>query len=232
LVQPDRKRLIITIDGPAGSGKSTTASRVAQALNYLHLDSGAMYRAVTLAALDAKVDLEDDDQIIQIAEKSTVELMPQGVFLRVFLNRRDVTDAIRSPKVTEAIAPVAANPKVREMLAKVQRHFAVDGGIVADGRDMGTVVFPNADLKIFLVASIEERARRRQSELSAKGIEVSLDDLRANILKRDVSDSSRKISPLLKPEDAVTLDTSEMSIDQQVTFVVNEACKRGAVRQT
>jgi len=223
-----RKSFIITIDGPAGSGKSTTAKLVAQSLGFLHLDTGAMYRAVTLAAIREKADFGNEKQIVEIAKKSKIDLRPQGSVLRVFLNKEEVTDAIRLPEVTEAIGPVAGNPDVREILVELQRTFAKGEGVVAEGRDIGTVVFPDADLKIYMVASLEERARRRQAEMAQNGIQICSDELMANIKRRDDDDSLREHSPLKKPEDALVLDTSGMSIEQQVDFVVDAARQRGA----
>ncbi len=223
-----RKSFIIAIDGPAGSGKSTTAKLVAQALGFLHLDTGAMYRAVTLAALRQKADFADEKLIVQIAKKCKIDLRPRRSGLQVFLDGEEVTEAIRLPEVTEAVGPVAGNPGVRKVLVELQRAFAKNAGVVAEGRDIGTVVFPDADLKIYLVASLEERARRRQAEMAQNGIHLRSDELMAAIKRRDDDDSMRKHSPLKKPEDAVVLDTSNMSIEQQVSFVVNAARQRGA----
>ena len=187
-----------------------------------------MYRAITLAAIRAQADLGDEKKIVEIAQKNKIDLRPHGSVLRVFLNDEEVTEVIRLPEVTEAIAPIAGNPGVREILVDVQRAFAKDTKVVAEGRDIGTVVFPDADLKIFMIASLEERARRRQAEMEQNGIQICSDELMANIKRRDDNDSMRKHSPLKKPDDAVVLDTSGMSIEQQVAFVVNAARQRGA----
>jgi cytidylate kinase len=226
-VDRSNKRLIIAIDGPAGSGKSTTARRVAELLDYLYLDSGAMYRAVTLAVLKAGV-WDREDEIIRIVKGCDIELRQRADGLRVFLNGEEVTTKIRTLRVTNAIAPIAANPYVRELLVPKQRAMARNGGIVAEGRDIGTVVFPDADLKIFMDASIDERARRRYDELKAKKIDVDFDDLVRTIEMRDETDKKRKFGPLKPAPDAIVLDTSHMTFDEQVEFIVKEARKRGA----
>ncbi|NIA28905.1 MAG: (d)CMP kinase [Actinobacteria bacterium] len=220
--------MTITIDGPAGSGKTTTAKKVAEKLGYLHLDSGALYRAATLQALRLKIDLQNKDLVVHAVEKANIDLFKENGCLRIYLNGKDITDAIRLPEVTKAIKYIASNPAVRDILTCKQRNLAQNGSVVVEGRDTGTVVFPNADLKIYLVASIEERAERRHLELSSKGITVDFKKLRDEIENRDHSDSARKYSPLKKPEDAIVLNTSDLTIEQQVDFVVREARKRGA----
>ncbi|HOT98798.1 MAG TPA: (d)CMP kinase [bacterium] len=224
------KKVTITIDGPAGSGKSTTARRVAARLGYLYLDSGALYRAVTLAALRRQCDFHDSEALAQIARTCRIELIPGPEGLLVLLEGEDVSTAIRTPEVAAAIGPVAANAGVRQALLAQQRRMGERGGIVAEGRDMGSVVFPRAEVKIYLVASIEERARRRQKELAERGRYVELDDLVRSIRKRDEDDSQRDVSPLIKPEDALELDTTRLSIDEQVDWIVAIAKERGAVK--
>ena len=223
-----KRRLIITIDGPAGSGKSTTAKRVAEKLQYRYLDSGALYRAVTLAAIKAGVDWNDANALAELASKCDIRLEYNQDGLRVMLNGEQVTHDIRRPDVAQAIGPVAGNEGVRTALLQRQRQLGEDGGIVAEGRDMGTVVFPEADLKFFMVAAIEERARRRQRDLIQIGIEKDLETIKKNIGKRDADDSSRDLSPLRKPEDAIEIDTTLMTIEQQVEFIVDAAIKAGA----
>lgn len=218
--------LIITIDGPAGSGKSTTARLVAQQLGYLYLDSGALYRAVTLAALREGAEMSDPAALAAIARRCRIELRAGSEGLAVFLQGEEVTEAIRHPEVSAAIGPVAANAGVRAALLEQQRRLGQAGGIVAEGRDMGSVVFPGADLKIFLVASIAERARRRQKELAEKGISMSLEALEAGISKRDHDDSSREVSPLVRPQGALELDTTALSVAEQVETIVSAARER------
>ena len=227
-MEQKKKKFAITIDGPAGSGKTTTAKRVARELDFLHLDSGALYRAVTLKVLRSGVDPGDDERVAEIAEKCDLQLKYFDNSLHVYLDGQDVTRKIRTPEVTAAISPVAANPRVREILTARQRELARDKGVVVEGRDTGTVVFPDADLKIFMVASIEERASRRFEELTEQGIKVDYQDLVQQIRQRDENDRTRKHSPLKKPKDAVVLDTTGLSIDEQVQFVVQKARERGA----
>ncbi len=222
-------KLIITIDGPAGSGKSTTARCVAKQLGYLYLDSGALYRALTLAALRQQVDFSDSEALVQIARNSNIRLIPASEGVRVFLNDKDVTTEIRLPEVSRAIGPVAANPKVREILLGYQRQLAAEGGIVAEGRDMGTVVFPEASLKYFMSASIDERAKRRQKDLAVMGIQTDLETIKLELRKRDEDDSHRQASPLRRPDDAIDIDTTQLSILQQVDMIVEDAMRLGAM---
>ena len=217
------KKICIAIDGPAGSGKSTTAKLVAEKLGYLHLDTGAMYRAVTLNVLRNNIDIYDENKVVEIAKMSDIKLEKAGKLLKVYLNATDVSEEIRTPQVTKSIAPIAANPRVREILVDKQRQFMKNGGVVAEGRDIGTNVFPNAELKIFLVASIEERAKRRYKELTEKGTQVDMDELIADIKIRDSHDTGRKTNPLKQAPDAILLDTSNLSIAQQVDFVIQKA---------
>jgi cytidylate kinase len=218
-----KRNCVITIDGPAGSGKSTTARRVAEELGIVYLDSGALYRAVTWAGLDRKIDLSNEAQVTALAEHLFVVLQATTNGLQVLVDGVDASSAIRTPQVTEAIAPVAGNAGVRRALLQTQRNMAQLGSLVAEGRDMGSVVFPDADLKFFMVASIQERARRRQAELAAKGIQVDLAELIAMISQRDQSDAGREHAPLLKPEGAIEIDTSTLSVDEQVRLVVDRA---------
>jgi cytidylate kinase len=213
--------LVIAIDGPAASGKSTTARLVADALGYVHIDSGAMYRALTLKALRLGVRPEDQESVSRIAESSRVELHagPDGV--RVMLDGADEGAAIRTPEVTQAVSLVSSYPRVRAVLVREQRAMGRQGGIVMDGRDIGTVVFPDADVKFFMVAGIDARARRRQRELRERGIEAGEEALQREITERDRHDSNREQSPLRRAGDAIDVDTSELTIEEQVAFVVN-----------
>lgn len=224
----DRKKITVAIDGPAGSGKSSTAQKVAQELGYLFLDSGAMYRAVTLHVLQDIADPNDTEATRLAAEHSDIEFVRNGEGQRVYLNGVEVTEVIRKPLVTNNIAPVAANPAVREILVEKQRAIGAHGGIVAEGRDIGTVVFKDAELKIFMNASIEERAKRRQKEMIEKGLKVDIERLEHEIRQRDKSDSTREHGALKKAPDAVEVDTSNLTIDEQVAFIVAKAKERGA----
>lgn len=218
-----RKKLVIAIDGPAASGKSTTARLVAARLGYLHIDTGAMYRAFTLKLLRSGLDGFYSRKIAQLAEATRIELQPENGSLKVLLDGEDVTEKIRSPEVTAAVSSVSTVREVRLAMVKEQRRLGKAGGVVLEGRDIGTVVFPDADLKIFMVASIEARALRRQREMEAQGIVADLETLIKEIRERDEKDSSREESPLRKADDAIELDTSTMTIDEQVEFVVQKA---------
>jgi cytidylate kinase len=215
--------LTIAIDGPAASGKSTTARLVARRLGYLHIDTGAMYRAMTLQVLRRSVDPSDAAAVGRVAAETRVTLVPADPSAHVLLNGEDVSEAIRRPDVTAAVSAVSRVPAVREVLVREQRALGREGGVVMDGRDIGTVVFPDADMKVFMVAGIEERALRRQRELRAAGIEVPLATLVHEIEARDRQDAGRDVSPLRRAPDAVDVDTSVLSIDEQVAFVVRKA---------
>ncbi|MFS8523947.1 MAG: (d)CMP kinase [Limnochordales bacterium] len=215
-----RQGLVIAVDGPAGAGKSTVARRVAAALNYLYIDTGAMYRAIALAVLEEGVGPDDGAAVERLARGLDVELVPSAAGNRVLLEGRDVTERIRAPEVSAAVSQVAALPGVRRRMVQLQRRLAAGGGVVMDGRDIGTVVFPDADVKVFLTASAEERARRRWLELRAAGHAPSLDDIRANIESRDRLDSTRDVAPLRKAEDAVEIDTTDKTVDEVVDQVL------------
>lgn len=216
------KKITVAIDGPAGSGKSTTARLVAQTLGYVYIDTGAMYRAVTLAWLREKTDLTEEN-ICSLMDRIKISLKQSEAGQKTFLNDEDVSDEIRTPIVTKFVSPVSAMGCVREKMVSQQRELGRDGGVVMDGRDIGTVVFPSAELKIFLIASIQARAERRRLELVAKGINVGFDELIKQIADRDNYDSSRSLSPLTKAEDAFEIDTSYLTIEEQTGLVVNYA---------
>ena len=220
------KGLVVTIDGPAGSGKSTTARLVAARLGYTYLDTGAMYRAMTVKALRNDIDPGDVDLLAEMARRTdiTVETHPDGT--RVFLDGEDVTGHLRGTDVTRASSPVSAVKAVRERMVELQRRIGAAGGLVAEGRDMGSVVFPDADLKVYLEAGLECRAARRKMELETAGMPVDLVRLRDDIRARDVLDSSREHSPLVVPEGAVIIDTTELTIEEQVDRVLDEVGKR------
>lgn len=218
-----KRNLVIAIDGPAGSGKSTTARFVADRLGFLHIDTGAMYRAVTLKVLERGLSPHDIEAVSNLIDSTTVELKRRDSSLRVLLDGKDVTDRIRDPDVTRAVSAVSRIRRVREAMVKQQRTMGMSQGVVLEGRDIGTVVFPDADLKIFLVASLEARAERREKELTEKGINISRPELMDEIEERDKLDSTRAESPLKRAADAIEIDTSKLSIQQQVGFVVEKA---------
>ena len=207
------KKIVVAIDGPAGAGKSTIAKLVAEKLGYAYIDTGAMYRSVALKFLQTGKDF-DEDFISELARTMVIEFKPEARVTRVFVDGQEVTDAIRSAEVTANVSRVAAIGAVREAMVAQQRRMGESGGVLMDGRDIGTVVFPNAQLKIFLTATVEERAMRRYKELIAKGQQVDLAQLKEDIASRDKQDSERAISPLRQAEDALLLDTSDMNIEQ------------------
>lgn len=218
------EKLIIAIDGPAGSGKSTTAKLLAKKLGYLYIDTGAMYRAVTLYAIKNNI-LNDEEKIIELASKLNIELKFEDGQTKVNVNGKDVTEEIRSLEVNHNVSPVSKIEGVRKILVQKQKEMGKNGGVVMEGRDITTVVFPNADVKIFLTASIDERARRRALEFAQKGQQVDIEKVKQNILERDRIDSSRDVSPLTKSPDAVEIDTSNLSIEQQVDLILEESKK-------
>ncbi len=203
----------MAIDGPAGAGKSTIAKLAAEKLGYAYIDTGAMYRSVAWKFLQTGKAF-DEDFISGLSKTMLIDFKPEAKINRVFVDGTEVTDAIRTPKVTAIVSRVAAIGAVREAMVDQQRRMGEAGGVLMDGRDIGTVVFPNAQLKIFLTASVEERARRRYAEMVAKGQQVDLQQLQADIAERDKQDSERAISPLRQAEDALLLDTSDMGISE------------------
>lgn len=225
----------IALDGPAGSGKSTIARTVALKFNYIYIDTGAMYRAITLKALQHKVPMDNNEALTQLAHQTLIRFkyveIEGASQLRVIMDGSDVSEAIRSLEVTNNVSLVSAIAGVREALVKLQRDMAQEGGVVMDGRDIGTVVLPNAELKVFLTASVKERSKRRWLELKAKGIEVDPDELEEQIRKRDEFDSNREVNPLRQAVDAILIDTTELSIDEVTDQIVELAVARGAKPQ-
>lgn len=212
---------IIAVDGPAGAGKSTISKIVASRLGYTYIDTGAMYRAVALKCLMRNAQL-NEELIIEVTRDVDIKL---DEATRVFLDGREVTKEIRSPEVSRGASDVAKVGFVRKKLTELQREMAAKGSVVMDGRDIGTQVLPNADLKIFLTASVEERARRRFAELEAKGINADLAQVVKEISLRDKQDSEREIAPLAKAEDAVLLDSTELSIEEVVSEILRLAAR-------
>jgi cytidylate kinase len=216
-----KKRLIVAIDGPAGSGKSTTAKLLAQKLGYTYIDTGAMYRAITFLALERGV-INQTERIVEVAKTTNIELDFSHGYTRVFANGKEISEQIRTMIVNENVSPVSIIEEVRNELVQKQRHMGEKGGVVMEGRDIGTVVFPNAELKVFLTASIEARAFRRKKELEEKGILVEVNEVKNNLLNRDQIDSTRKASPLTKADGSFEVDTSNITIDEQVEIIFNK----------
>ena len=210
------KKIKIAIDGPASAGKSTVAKILASELNYVYCDTGAMYRVLTLQALRHDVDIEDEEKLVALLKDTHISFEPDEDQQKVFLNQENVTLDIRQPEVTNHVSAVSAHKGVREELVRRQQEIAQSGGIVMDGRDIGTAVLPDAEVKIFLVASAKERAERRYKENISKGITTPLEVLQKEIEDRDYKDSHRKVSPLVQAEDAIRLDTTSLSIEQVV----------------
>lgn len=212
--------MIIAIDGPAGSGKSTTARLVAARLGFRHLDTGAMYRAVTVKCLATGTDLSDPRALRRLLVRTVVDFdwLPEGGY-RVLLDEQDVTTAIREPRVSAFVSEVSAIPAVRRALVPMQRRVARGVSVVCEGRDIGSVVFPDAELKVFLDCDLRARASRRRNELAAAGMRVGASSVRRNLMKRDRVDSGRAMSPLVRTPDAVLVDTSDLTIEEQVGIV-------------
>ena len=223
--------MIIAIDGPAGSGKSTTAKLVAGALKIVHLDTGAMYRAITLKCLRENVSFNDEAALSAIMRNTALSFTGSPPEMKVWMDGNDVSAAIRGDEVTSNVSDYCAVGLVREKLVQLQRTMGRGKSVVCEGRDIGTVVFPSADLKFFMVASLEARAERRKADFARMGVEKSIDELKSEIAERDRKDSSRQLSPLCKADDAEQIDTTVMTIEQQVRYIVDKANKLSRVRQ-
>lgn len=211
--------MVIAIDGPAGSGKSTTAKNVAEKLGFIHINTGAMYRGIALKCIQEDVNIENTSQLNHLLTHTKLEFAVEGE-LTLFMDGVDISAEITSVQVTDFVSQVSAISEVREKLVQYQRDMAEGINVVLEGRDIGTVVFPNAEYKFFLVADIHERAKRRKKEMNAKGEVVSLEELTSEMEERDRKDSTRRHSPLKKAEDAVEIDTTGISIKEQVNRIV------------
>ncbi len=221
-----KKHRVIAIDGPAGSGKSSTARLLAARLGFTYLDTGAMYRSVTLAAMEKRIDLKDEASITDIAGKVKIEIVPGENEDRILLDGKDATLLIRETRIDAGVSLVSSYKEVREKMVELQRRFAQKADVVAEGRDMGTVVFPDADLKIFLVADLQTRAIRRHRQLDGVGITTSIEEQTASLSSRDLFDSGRDHSPLIKAEDAIEINTTDMTLKGQVEKAYELACEK------
>nr|WP_315527939.1 (d)CMP kinase [Carnobacterium maltaromaticum] len=223
------KRLRIAIDGPASAGKSTVAKILAKDLGYIYCDTGAMYRALTYMAMENNISVDEEAGLVQLLQDMTITFDPSAEIQKVFVNGKEVTDEIRQSDVTNGVSAVSAHQAVRVELVKRQQEIAKAGGIVMDGRDIGTAVLPDAEIKIFLVASVTERAERRFKENQTKGITTALEVLQQEIADRDYKDSTRKVSPLLQAEDAILVDTTSLSIEgvvAKIKSIIEETVKK------
>ncbi len=210
----------VAIDGPAGAGKSTVAKAAAKELGFIYVDTGALYRTIALSAVRNGV-INDNEKIIEMLSSITVELGHEGGAQRVYLNGEDVSELIRTPEISMGASNVSAIPKVREFLLELQRDIARKNNVIMDGRDIATVVLPNADVKIFLFASPECRAQRRYKELIEKGESVMYEDVLNDVNQRDYQDSHREIAPLKPSEDSIMCDTSELTLEESIQAIVN-----------
>lgn len=226
-----RNGLIVAIDGPAGSGKSTVTHLLARRLSYVHIDTGALYRAIALKAIENHLDLDDGKAIGKLAEKSKLEfkwiISSDGVErCQVFIDKTNASAKIRNPEVSMAASKISAYAQVRDALLGLQRKLGEKGGVVLEGRDIGTVIFPNAHIKFFLTASLEMRSRRRQIELEEKGNYLDFEEIKKQVLTRDKQDSERKASPLKKADDAIEVDTTKLTIEQVVDKLELEVLRK------
>lgn len=212
----------IAIDGPAGAGKSTIAKILAEKLGMNYIDTGAMYRAITLKAIENNIDFNDVSSLINLVNNTDIKTS-NG---RIYLDSKDVTDKIRTPLVSQKVSKIAEISEIREKMICLQRELAENGNVIMDGRDIGTVVLPNASLKFFITATVEERAKRRFLELKAKGYDVNYDNIKKEILSRDEQDMKRKISPLKLAEDAIVIDTSNKEIKEIIQEILQHHITR------
>jgi len=218
-------KIIIGIDGPAGSGKSTLSKMVSERLGFTYLDTGAMYRAITYLAIKKEI-VDEEEAVSTFVLGLDVILKFENGNTRVFVNDEEVTDFIRTPEVNSKVSEIARMPAVRKELVRMQKRMGEIGNIVAEGRDTTTVVFPDADLKIYLIASVDVRAERRHKEFLEKGIDIDIEEVKANLRKRDEIDSGREVSPLKKAENAIEVDTSTLSVDEEFEILIENIKKK------
>ena len=217
---------VVAIDGPAGAGKSTIAKMVAEKIHYTYIDSGAMYRALTLKVLESKINLEDTDAIIEVSKKVDIDFKDRSIYL----DKELVDKQIREERINKNVSTVAAIPEVRKNIVGIQRRIAIGKNVVMDGRDVGTVIFPNAFIKFFITASLVERSRRRCLEIQGTGKHADFEDVKNQIENRDYIDSHREDSPLIQADDAILIDTSGQSIEEGVQEVIKYISLHGGNR--
>ncbi|UCD70515.1 MAG: (d)CMP kinase [Syntrophobacterales bacterium] len=220
------RKIVIAIDGPSASGKSTVGRRLAKRLGYRYLDTGAMYRVAALKAKELSIDSDDEDKLARVCAGMEIVFVHDGNEIKTFCNGKDVSEAIRKPEISALASEISSKKAVRDILVEMQRRMGAGGGVVAEGRDIGTVVFTEAELKFFLDSKPEERGKRRFEELMEKGIRVSLEETVAEMKGRDQRDRRRKLSPLHKAEDALVIDSTHMTIDGVVEKMLEEARRR------
>ncbi len=227
MVIPSRtSRFIIAIDGPSGAGKSTVARTLAKHLHYVYIDTGAMYRAVALRAKEKGVSAADEEALAHLAASLRITFVADPTEIRILCDGEDVTEAIRSPEISLLASEISRSGGVRKVLVDMQREMGKPGGVVLEGRDIGTVVFPHAEVKFYLDAGPEERARRRFEELKRKGLSVHFEETLEEVILRDRNDMSRAISPLKKAEDAILIDSTNLTVDQVVEIMAQEVMKK------
>jgi cytidylate kinase len=220
------RRIIIAIDGPSGSGKSTVGRRLAERLGYRYLDTGAMYRVAALKAKELSIDIDDEEKLTKVCSNMEIVFVQDGNEIKTFCNGKDVSEAIRKPEISALASEISTKKAVRDTLVEMQRMMGAGGGVVSEGRDIGTVVFSGAELKFFLDSTREERGKRRFEEFMEKGIRVSVEETIGEMRRRDQRDRRRKLSPLRKAADAVVIDSTHMSIEEVVERMLKEARRR------
>jgi len=221
-----KKRLIIAIDGPAGAGKSTAGRLLAAKLNYIYINSGSIYRAIALKAIEKKIDLDQEKQLTELTKNTKLMFQKKNKEVSLLVDGKDVSNALRSERIGQAASQISAKKGVREALLGIQRKLGKNGGIVMDGRDIGSVVFPDADIKFYLDATLKERSRRRYLEQRKKGLRVSQKDVIKEIKRRDHNDSKREIAPLRKTREAIYLDTTNMTPKEVVKILLKYCLKK------
>lgn len=230
----EKNNLIIAIDGPSAVGKSTISKLIAQELGYLYIDTGSIYRALTWKVLQKNIDSNNEDLILNLLLKTRIIIKKTNSgfkdYYHIFVDGEDLTEEIRNPKIDQNVSQIAKMPKIRKQLISLQKNLAKKGNVVMEGRDIGSIIFPNADIKLYFTASEEERIKRRYQELKDRGYKISHKEVKEQILRRDVIDSNRKYAPLTKTEDAILIDTTNKTIEEvknEILKIINKYKKNG-----